>query len=207
MNNWRDLYPIFLIIMTRQDDLSRIRVAFVCLGNICRSPLAHHIFEAYVKRECPDLYARLIIDSAGTGGHTNGCAADPRSIEAVRSQAVGQMQQALQGMMRHKAKKITKEMIMEFDYILVMDEENYADVLYEHRRLASKLKDSSLLRPLDQRLLFFGNFLQYASGVSNGKRNIIIEDPYYGDQADFDDTYEKCLQASVGLANHLHSLQ
>ncbi len=106
----------------------RIRVLMVCLGNICRSPLAEGILRSKV-----DL-GRVEIDSAGTGGWHAGELPDPRSMDVALKNGLDISYQ--------RARKFRTEDLDLFDHIFVMDNSNYRDVLQlasseEHRRKVS----------------------------------------------------------------------
>ena len=91
------------------------KVLMVCLGNICRSPLAHGVLENLVD---PD---RVFVDSAGTGAYHIGKAPDRRSIAVAREHGLDISQQ--------RARQFTPEDFDSFDHIFVMDKENLANVL------------------------------------------------------------------------------
>lgn len=115
-----------------------VRILFVCMGNICRSPIAQGVFENVARRE--DLAGEIQVDSAGTHGfyHT-GEPPDPRAQESVLSRGIDISGQ--------RARLLDPEDCHRFDYILTMDEENF--------RTVSELCDSSAeVRP----------FLDYAPG-------------------------------------------
>ncbi len=92
-----------------------IRVLFVCMGNICRSPVAQGVFEELVKRE--GLEDEISADSAGTGSWI---VADPPDERA-------RMSAKLRGIdiSKQKARRITPGDFDSFDYILTMDKENF----------------------------------------------------------------------------------
>ena len=92
-----------------------MKVLMVCLGNICRSPLAHGVLENLVD---PD---RVFVDSAGTGAYHIGKAPDRRSIAVAREHGLDISQQ--------RARQFTPEDFDSFDHIYVMDKENLANVL------------------------------------------------------------------------------
>ena len=92
----------------------RIDVLFVCLGNICRSPTAEGVFRRYVKDA--GLEDRIRIDSAGTGNYHIGEPADARAREAAAGR--GYDLEAL------RARQVTREDLVQSDYVLAMDEEN-----------------------------------------------------------------------------------
>ena len=87
----------------------------VCLGNICRSPLAHGIFE-YLAHS-----SNLRVDSAGTANYHTGAAPDPRSIAIAKKNGIDIRQQ--------KARQFVVEDFDRFDHIFVMDNSNRTNVL------------------------------------------------------------------------------
>jgi len=91
-------------------------ILFVCLGNICRSPLA----EGIAKKTAYDLGLDLRIDSAGTGHWHVGEAPCENSVKVAQNNGVD--------IKNLKARKITDEDKREFDYVIVMDESNYYDL-------------------------------------------------------------------------------
>lgn len=95
------------------------RVLFVCMGNICRSPTAEAVFREIARREFSAI--ALEIDSAGTHGYHVGDPPDPRSIEAGRRR--GYDLSAL------RARRVTRDDFYRFDFLLAMDDDNYARLL------------------------------------------------------------------------------
>jgi protein-tyrosine phosphatase len=91
-----------------------IRILFVCLGNICRSPTAEGVFARHVKEA--GLEESIVIDSAGTGDYHIGEPPDPRAREAAAQR--GYDLSAL------RARQIDKKDFVDFDYVLAMDQEN-----------------------------------------------------------------------------------
>lgn len=93
-------------------------VLFVCLGNICRSPLAEGAFRKVVE----DLGAgeRVLIDSAGTGGWHQGEAPDPRSIAVAARNGIDISAQ--------RARQVVKADFSRFEYILAMDNSNLTNL-------------------------------------------------------------------------------
>ncbi len=102
-------------------------ILFVCLGNICRSPLAEGVFRDVLARR--GLAHRLHIDSAGTGGWHAGAAPDPRSIKIAASHGVDISGQ--------RARKVTAGDFARFDLLLGMDRSNVDDL----RRMAGPASD------------------------------------------------------------------
>ena len=107
-----------------------VRVLFVCLGNICRSPLAQGVFEGALRRE--GLEGEVFVDSAGTGHWHVGSPPDDRAMDAASLRNVDISSQ--------RARRITPEDCEYFDYILTMDETNYQTV-------ASLCGRSAVVRP------------------------------------------------------------
>ena len=92
------------------------RILFVCLGNICRSPLAHGVAEKIVN----DKALALTIDSAGTSNWHEGETPCEHSIEIAEQYDVDIRQQ--------RSRPITKEDISLFKYVVAMDQQNKADM-------------------------------------------------------------------------------
>ncbi len=134
-----------------------VNILFVCLGNICRSPTAHGLFEHTVKQA--GLAKKIIVDSAGTGGWHSGSAPDERAQEAAleRGYDISQL----------RARKVSVDDFAEFDYVLAMDNDN--------------LKQLSALKP-DGYQGTLGLFLEVA-GVSADTQE--VPDPYYGGHEHF----------------------
>jgi protein-tyrosine phosphatase len=107
-----------------------VRVLFVCMGNICRSPLAQGVFEDVLRRE--SLEGEVSVDSAGTGAWHVGSPPDERALSAASLRGVDISSQ--------RARRITPEDCQNFDYILTMDEENY-------RAVSGLCRDCAVVRP------------------------------------------------------------
>lgn len=95
-----------------------IRVLFVCLGNICRSPMAEAMFRDVVKRE--GLEDRILIDSAGTGNWHIGHPPHKGTLEILEKNKI-----SCEGL---KARQIQSRDLEEFDYIIAMDSDNKANI-------------------------------------------------------------------------------
>jgi len=134
-----------------------VRVLFVCLGNICRSPTAHGVFQAMV--DAQGLGERVWVDSAGTAAWHEGKAPDPRSSDfaARRGYDLSQL----------RARQAIAEDFSRFDYILAMDSENL-----------SNLKQ---LQPTDG-----GAQLDLLLSYADGIERTDVPDPYYGNGQGFD---------------------
>ncbi|PPK94982.1 protein-tyrosine phosphatase [Nonlabens xylanidelens] len=89
-------------------------ILMICLGNICRSPLAEGLMRSKLN------FTKFKVDSAGTSGGHKGQAPDKRSIAIAKKNGLDITNQ--------KSRKLLKEDFQKFDYIYVMDQSNYDDV-------------------------------------------------------------------------------
>ncbi|MCW8193350.1 low molecular weight phosphotyrosine protein phosphatase [Proteobacteria bacterium 005FR1] len=151
-----------------------INVLFVCLGNICRSPTAHGVFE-HVVREA-SLTEKIFIDSAGTGDWHIGCAPDKRAQAAAKQRGY-----PLDHLV---ARQVTPEDFQRFDYVLAMDKQN--------------LSNLSVMKPhsYDGHL---GLLLEFARHHELEE----VPDPYYGGDQGFEDVLDMVEDASRGLLDHI----
>lgn len=101
---------------------SPIRVLFVCMGNICRSPMAEAVFRHMAQDA--GIAERLRIDSAGTGGWHAGELPHPRTLAVLHKHGIGAAGQ--------RARQLEADDFSQFDYILAMDEENLAGMARFH---------------------------------------------------------------------------
>lgn len=108
-----------------------IKVLMVCLGNICRSPLAEGILVSKVKSD------EILVDSAGTGAYHIGKLPDKRSIEVAGKYGIDITNQ--------RARKFTVKDFDTFDYIYAMDESNYQNILMLARTNDDKSKVQLIL--------------------------------------------------------------
>jgi len=154
--------------------MSRPSVLFVCLGNICRSPLA----EGALRAEAERLGLDVEVDSAGTGDWHSGEPPDRRAIAAALRQGVD-----ISGL---RARQVTPEDFRRFTHILALDHDN--------------LRNLRAMRPADGTAKV-GLLLDHAAGLA-GKA---VADPYYGDDAGFDVTWNEVAAATKGLARALAS--
>lgn len=152
-----------------------IRILFVCLGNICRSPAAEGIFKAIVQEHgSSDLF---IIDSAGLGGWHEGELADPRMRRAASEAGYN---------LTHRARQVSSNDFSHFDLIIGMDRQNIQALSH----LASTDQERRKILPMT-------DFLQRHHG------HTAIEDPYYGTEADFRHVVSLLEDACQGLYRYL----
>jgi protein-tyrosine phosphatase len=139
----------------------RVRVLFVCMGNICRSPTAEGVFRHLVHEAGLDAY--FVIDSAGTSWYHIGDPPDERSVTTALRRGVR---------VAGRARAFTQADLKDFDHIIVMDDDNRAGVL----RLADAGVSSrvQLLREFD----------------ADAHGEMDVPDPYYGGSRGFDDVFD-----------------
>ena len=147
-----------------------VKVLFVCLGNICRSPTAEGVFTHQLREA--GLLDLVSVDSAGTGHWHVGKAPDSRAIAAAASRAYD--------ISRLRARQVDAADFTAFDYVLAMDEAN----LDELRALCPEDFSGHL-----------GLFLNFAAPGSP----TAVPDPYYGGAAGFDEVLDLVEAASAGL--------
>lgn len=138
-------------------------ILFVCLGNICRSPLAEGVFRHLTEQG--DRASSYLADSAGTGGWHIGNPPDHRSVKVALSHGID-----LSGL---RARQIVSADFERFSLILAMDKNNLADL----RKMAPPASRSNIT--------LFGD---YAFGDETE-----IPDPYYGGTSDFEQVYSMLL--------------
>lgn len=151
-----------------------VRVLFVCLGNICRSPTAHGVFEALVKAEGLD--DKVYVDSAGTAAWHIGKSPDNRSQEAAKLRGVD--------LSYIRARQVEANDLDEFDYILAMDKSNLENLL--DLSTQSNRQKVSL-------------FLDYAQHHAEDE----VPDPYYGGAKGFSTVLDLVEDACVGLLDDI----
>lgn len=95
-----------------------MRILFVCLGNICRSPLAEALFNHHLTSL--GINQKFIVDSCGTNGYHNGELADPRTRKSAELRGIP---------IPHRSRQIQMSDFDTFDHILVMDTENLKNVI------------------------------------------------------------------------------
>ena len=149
-------------------------VLFVCLGNICRSPLAHGIFQHLVEQQ--GLADKFHIDSCGTGAWHIGNPPDPRSIQTAAIYGIDITYQ--------RARQFDPSTDIErFDHIIPMDKSNHRDLL----DLGVPTSKLALMRSFDPTL-------------TNPQD---VPDPYYGGDDGFDKVYHMLTRACEGLLDHI----
>jgi protein-tyrosine phosphatase len=148
-----------------------VKVLMVCLGNICRSPLAEGILASKLPQD------KFIVDSAGTGSWHVGHAPDKRSIAVAQKNGL-----CIDG---QKGRQFKTSDFDEFDYIYVMDNSNYRDVLQLAKTSEHKNKVHLILNELFP------------------DENVDVPDPYYGSTNGFDNVYQMLDEVADIIAEKL----
>lgn len=151
-----------------------VRILFVCMGNICRSPTAEGVFRKVLSDHAPELIVE--IDSAGTHSYHAGHPPDARAQNAASARGVDLSAQ--------RARLVTQDDFSHFDMVLAMDRDNLADLRemcpHEYRprlRLLMEFASASELRE--------------------------VPDPYYGGANGFEQVIDLVEEASLGLVAEL----
>ena len=166
-------------IVTMESD--KLQVLFVCLGNICRSPLAEGVFRHLVRQD--GLEGRFAIDSAGTSSYHEGDPPDSRASAVAQARGI-----QLSG----QARQLTHSDLQRFDYVIVMDAENRQAVERLARQKAPRA-EVHLLREFD----------------SDAAGDLDVPDPYYGGPRGFENVHDIVERSCRGLLEQLrrsHSL-
>ncbi len=148
-------------------------VLFVCLGNICRSPLAEGVLDHLARLDGVDLQ----VDSAGTGAWHVGERADPRSREVARGNGIH-----LDG----RARRVRDQDLHEFDYVIAMDRANLSDLEAMHRSANGSAR-LHLLREFDP----------------DADGDLEVPDPYYGGPSGFEEVFDMVERSCRALLAHI----
>jgi protein-tyrosine phosphatase len=156
-----------------------MRILFVCLGNICRSPTAEGVVRHKLREA--GLGEDVDVESAGTGGWHVGNPPDPRAAAAAAARGIP---------LESRAQRFEAFHFDDFDLILAMDRQNLADMraLAPHAAAEGKLH---MFREFDP--------LAVASG------ELDVPDPYYGGEDGFEDVLDMIDRAAEGLIAEIRS--
>ena len=153
-----------------------VKVLFVCLGNICRSPSAEGVFRDLVAKN--DLAGEIATDSAGTGDWHVGKAPDDRAQKAAKARGFD--------ISDLRARQVVAKDFIAFDYVIAMDRSNYARL--------QQLAPSGYEDRLHMFLSFYPNSPEEE-----------VPDPYYGGPAGFDYVLDLIEEASKGLLQDIET--
>jgi low molecular weight protein-tyrosine phosphatase len=152
-----------------------VRLCFVCLGNICRSPTAEGVMRRLVDDQA--LGASISVESAGTGDWHVGSLPDRRAVAAARARGYR---------LASRAQQFVTPFFERFDYVIAMDGSNRANLLTlaADERARAKV---ALLRDFDP----------------TSPSDADVPDPYYGGAAGFEEVLDICERACRGLLDHV----
>jgi protein-tyrosine phosphatase len=156
-----------------------MRILFVCMGNICRSPTAEGVMRSLLRAE--GLEGAVEVQSAGTGGWHAGSAPDERAVAVARSRDI---------VVEGEARQVTAEDFERFDLLLAMDRENERELLARAPDEQARAK-VRLLREFDP------------ASVAAG--DLDVPDPYYGGPHGFDRVLDQVQAACRGLLDEVRS--
>ena len=156
-----------------------MRILFVCMGNICRSPTAEGVMRGLLHEAGLD--EAVTVESAGTGGWHTGAPPDERAVAAARSRDI---------VVEGEARQVTAEDFERFDLLLAMDRENERDLLARAPDAQARAK-VRLLREFDPAAVAVGD--------------LDVPDPYYGGPRGFDRVLDLVDAACRGLLDEVRS--
>jgi protein-tyrosine phosphatase len=154
--------------------MKKINVLFVCLGNICRSPLAEAIFKNKIRSRGLD--ALIEADSCGTSNYHIGGSPDPRTIDNAVKNGIT---------IEHSGRQLCDADLKNFDFILAMDKSNYQNILRlpESKSVAHKVQ---LMRDFDP---------QHKGGE--------VPDPYHGGEKGFQEVFDILDRSMDSFIDHI----
>jgi protein-tyrosine phosphatase len=155
------------------------KVLFVCLGNICRSPVGEATFNEIAEKE--GLSHALKADSAGIMGWHVGKKPDARTLKNA-------MKHGLE--ITHLGRKLSAEDLDSFDHIVVMDEQNFEDV-------HTFYYDNKKRPPSAEKLFLIRDFDPAVRGVHD------VKDPYYEGDEVFEEVFQTLWRSNEALIKHL----
>lgn len=149
------------------------KILFVCLGNICRSPMAEGAFKTLLKQK--NLSNKYYCDSAGTSAYHLGDQPDKRMCETALKHGIT---------LSHAAQQLTVEDFGAFNVIVAMDKSNYEDIL--------KIKPQGV----NTKVVLMRDYDKLGSGQD-------VPDPYYGGVQGFEEVYDIVMRSCEELLNEL----
>lgn len=154
--------------------MTKIRVLFVCLGNICRSPLAEGIFKDKLKKTGLDKLVEA--DSCGTSNYHIGSQPDPRTVANAIKNGVK---------LDHCGRQLSEADLETFDYILAMDKSNFNNIL--------RLPNSHMFA---DKVMLMREFDPLEKGGE-------VPDPYYGGEQGFQNVFDILNRTMDSFVDHL----
>ena len=161
-------------MFARMSRKPEVRVLFVCMGNICRSPLAEGVFRHLVSQAGLD--ERIEIDSAGIGDWHVGELPDPRTRAVAERRGIR---------LTSRARQVVVDDLSRFDLVIAMDDENLRGL----RRLRAQLPEGTEVRRLRE--------------FDPDADHLDVPDPYYGGEDGFERVHDMVERACARLLEHI----
>jgi protein-tyrosine phosphatase len=161
-----------------------VKVLFVCLGNICRSPMAEGLFQSMILER--NFTSKFYCDSAGTSAYHLGELSDNRMRLTAQKHQIN---------LTHRARQLTPQDFATFDYILAMDKSNLDDIIMLQRRV--EMTDQEVLAC---KVMLIGAFDKHQADSE-------VPDPYFGKMDGFEEVYqilERCNQSLLDFLVEQH---
>ena len=157
--------------------MSKIKILFVCLGNICRSPLAEAVFKHKINAKGLDKF--IVADSCGTANYHVGDTPDPRTIANAKKNGVN---------IDHCGRQLKPADLEHFDFILAMDTSNYNNIM----RLQNAAKHAS-------KIMMMREYDPQGTGD--------VPDPYYGGERHFQEVFDILDRTMDAFVKHLEEVR
>lgn len=157
-----------------------VKVLFVCLGNICRSPMAEGLFQSMILER--NFISKFSCDSAGTSAYHLGELPDNRMRQTAQKHQIN---------LTHRARQLTPQDFASFDYILAMDKSNFDDIITLQQRV----------KMADQKALSCEVMLMRA--FDKLKTDEEVPDPYFGKVDGFEEVYQILQRCNQSLLDFL----
>lgn len=159
------------------------RVLMVCLGNICRSPIAAALV-THLASQRPSLQNKIHIESCGTAGYHVGEKPDERSVRVLKKHGVP---------INSRARQLRLNDFTEFTHIIAMDEDNLRNI--------NRIKSSKSTAQIS----LFSSHIRSSSKFDKSNRSLgkSVPDPYYGGLDGFEEVYRMCEEFGEGLLDEL----
>ena len=154
-----------------------VEISFVCLGNICRSPLAQGVFQNLVNQK--QLEQKIIVTSAGTGGWHIGDLPDERMCRTAQSKGI---------QLESRARQFQSADFNRFNLVLAMDHSNLA-----------RLEEIAPSNLSPEKLMLF----RFFDPECNGDQD--VPDPYYGEANGFEEVYSMVKRTCPPLLDYIKS--
>ncbi|KAL5360259.1 phosphotyrosine protein phosphatase I superfamily [Aspergillus floccosus] len=196
---------------TKSSSGRQVSVLFVCLGNICRSPMAEGVFRNMAASH--PLVSE--IDSAGTGAYHTMEPPDSRTMSTLRKHGITNY--------NHAARKVTKDDFLTFDYLLAMDKYNLRDLLDVRESVIASMNKPGASRGAKAtragtaaslaaageagakvaEVRLFGDFGTGGALHERVGGGEVVQDPYYGGVNGFEEVYQQVVRFSRGFLDYI----